>query len=511
MGLCAQTQPVGHGDDGPVSHRAEGRTQQRDAGGVRLDGGHFLRGGLAGGQVEISGGVGLFLPGGGVLPPVGEGGVVVGTRVDHAVLDVVVGQILVVAAAESELQNFHAREGAVGQQLADAGEQLAQIFRDDGQLAKGSFQCVEQVHPGADLPLAGAGGRAARRDGPVGVETAEVVDAEQVVDAEGVADTPDPPGVSRLFMIRPVIQRVSPELAVCGEVIRRTAGHAGKASLRVQLEELAAHPCIHRVGRDVDRDVAENFHALFVGVVLDLFPLGGKLVLQELPEADLLFLLCCELCQRGGVPQAVVPGPLSPALHAVGGLEGHVEGVIIQPAVVGKGESVVVVGVVVGAAVEAGVLLAPCGVGGAQHFIAAGVESAVVHRKRVIAPLFRLELGGGQQAVGLESVEVDEVGVARKGRAALVGAVAVAGGAEGQQLPDVLARSGQKIHELERFGAKAANTIGAGQAGHRHQDSTFTHDDTFLALYSVWVSAVSYHNISEDYFPQAKNVVYLVL
>ena len=41
-------------------------------------------------------------------------------------------------------------------------------------------------------------------------------------------------------------------------------------------------------------------------------------------------------------------------------------------------------------------------------------------------------MGGGQQAVGLESVEVDEVGVARKGRAALVGAVAVAGGAEGQ-------------------------------------------------------------------------------
>ena len=177
-------------------------------------------------------------------------------------------------------------------------------------------------------------------------------------------------------MIRPVIQRVAPKLAVCGEVIRRTAGHAGKASLCVQLEKLAAHPCIHRVGRDVDRDVAQNFHALGVGVVLDLFPLSGKLVLQELPEADLLFLLCCELCQRGGVPQAVLPGPLSPALHAVGGLEGHVEGVIIQPAVVGKGESVVVVGVVVGAAVETGVLLAPCGVGGAQHFIGAGRRSA---------------------------------------------------------------------------------------------------------------------------------------
>ena len=164
-----------------------------------------------------------------------------------------------------------------------------------------------------------------------------------------------------------------------------------------------------------------------------------------------------------------------------------------------------------GAAVETGVLLAPCGVSGAQHLIAAGVESAVVHRKRVIPPLFRLELGGGQQAVGLESVEVDEVGVARKGRAALVGAVPIARGAQGQDLPDGLACLGQKIHKLQRRFAKAADPIGAGQAGHRHQDSTFTHDVFPSSFGFVRFYASSYHNITADYFPQAKNVVYLVL
>ena len=311
-------------------------------------------------------------------------------------------------------------------------------------------------------------------------------------------------------MIWPVIQRVAPELAVGGKVIRRAPGHAGKAALRVQLEQLAAHPCVYRVGGDIDGDVAEDLYALFVRVVLDLLPLDCKLILQEFPETDLLFLPGGELCQRTGVPQTVLPGPLGPALHPVGGLEGHVHRVIVQPALIREGERIVVVGVIVGTAEASGVLLPPCGIGRTQDLIAAGVEGAVIHRERVGAPRLCLELGSGQQAVGLERVEVDKIRVARKGRAALVGAVAVAGGAEGQQLPDVLARSGQKVHELERLGAKAANTIRAGQAGHRHQDSTFTHDDTFL-VFQISGFAVFYHNISQDYFPQAKNVVYLIL
>ena len=97
-----------------------------------------------------------------------------------------------------------------------------------------------------------------------------------------------------------------------------------------------------------------------------------------------------------------------------------------------------------------------------------------------------LELGGGEQAFFLQSVEVDKIGVARKGRAALIGAVAVSCGTEWQDLPDLLARLCQKIHKLECFLAKAANTVRAGQAGHRHQDSTFTHAITFLIFNILW-------------------------
>ena len=310
-----------------------------------------------------------------------------------------------------------------------------------------------------------------------------MVDAEQVVDAQRVAHPLDPPGVSRLFMIGPIVQRVAPQLAVGGKIIRRAAGHPGKTALGVQLKQGPAHPGIHRIGGDVDGDIAQNFHALGVGVGLDLFPLEGKLVLQKFPEADLLLLLGPERCQSARVPQAVLPGPLGPALHLMRGLEGHVEGVILQPALVGQREGVVIVREIMGAAVPAGALFAPGRIGGAQNFIAAGVEGAVIHLQRVLAPIFRPELGGGEQTVRLQGVKVDEIRVARKGGAALVGAVAVAGGAQRQDLPDLLARSGEKINELFSFLSEAANSIRAGQAGHRHQDSTFTHGFTFLTFH----------------------------
>ena len=403
-----------------------------------------------------------------------------GAGVDHAVLDVVVGQVLVVPAAERELQHLHAREGAVCQQLPHAGEELPQILGDDGQLAQRTFQRVEQLHPGAGLPLAGLGGSAVCRDGPVGIKTTEVVDAEQVIDAQRMADTLDPPGIAGLLMVGPVVQRVAPELAVCREVIRRAACHPGKAAVCIQLKQRAAHPGIHGICRDIDGDIAQDLYVVGVGVGLQLLPLDAELVLQKLPEADLFLVLCLKSFQRLRLPLAVLPGPLGPALHAVGGLEGHVEGIILQPALVFQREGIVRIRIVIGTAVLACTLPAPGGVGGAQDLVAAGVQGAVIHIQRVLAPRLGLELGSRQQPLGFQSIQINEIRVARKGRAALVGAVPIARGAQGQDLPDLLACRRKEIHKFFCLFAKAADPVGAGQAGHRHQNTTFTHCKSFL-------------------------------
>ncbi len=258
--------------------------------------------------------------------------------------------------------------------------------------------------------------------------------------------------------------------------VRRAARHTGKAAVGIQLKQLAAHPCVHRVRRDVDGDVAQNLHTLLVGIGLDRLPLDAELVLHKLPEANLLFVCGGKGSKSGLVAAAVGLVPLHPVLHLVGYLQRHVQGIVLQPVLVGKGEGVVVVGVVVGTAVQPGALAAPCGVSLAQHCKAADVQGAVVHFQRVFAPAFRLEVCGGQQALFFQRFQVHKIGVARKGRAALVGAVAVAGGAERQQLPDRLSCCRQEIHKLKCRLAKAADPVRAGQAGYRHQNTTFTHD-----------------------------------
>ena len=133
-----------------------------------------------------------------------------------------------------------------------------------------------------------------------------------------------------------------------------------------------------------------------------------------------------------------------------------------------------------GTAVPACTLPAPGGIGGTQDLVAAGVQGAVIHVQRVLAPRLGLELGGCQQPLGFQSIQINEIGVARKGRAALVGAVPIARGAQGQDLPDLLACRRKEIHKFFCLFAKAADPVGAGQAGHRHQNTTFTHCKSFL-------------------------------
>ena len=241
-----------------------------------------------------------------------------------------------------------------------------------------------------------------------------------------------------------------------------------QAALAVQLEQLAAHPGVYRVGRDVDGHIPQDLDPLGVGIGLDLLPLLAEHVLQKLPEADLLRVFGGVAGQGLPVAQAVLPRPLGPGLHLLLRLDGHVEGVIVQPVLIGQCEGVVIVGVVGPAAVPAGAAGRPGGIGRTQQRIADVVDGAVVDAAGVRAEVGLLQLLGGQQALLAQSLQVDEIGVARKGRAALVGAVPIAGGAEGQDLPDVLARRRQEVHKFDSLRPEAADPVRAGQAGHRH-------------------------------------------
>jgi len=62
-----------------------------------------------------------------------------------------------------------------------------------------------------------------------------------------------------------------------------------------------------------------------------------------------------------------------------------------------------------------------------------------------------------------EELKTDEIGVAGKGRGAGIGRVAVASGAEGENLPDVLPGCGEKRYEFVGRGAQIADASVGGQ------------------------------------------------
>lgn len=89
-----------------------------------------------------------------------------------------------------------------------------------------------------------------------------------------------------------------------------------------------------------------------------------------------------------------------------------------------------------------------------------------------------LSLSLFQKTVGKQQARVDEIGVCRKGGKALVGAVAVASGADGQNLPVALARFGEKINEMPRLVAQRANAVRPRQAGQRQKNARGSHPFT---------------------------------
>ena len=199
-------------------------------------------------------------------------------------------------------------------------------------------------------------------------------------------------------------------------------------------------------------------------------PLAVKLILQERPELDLPGVFGLEFSQRLRLTHAQGARPLLPVHHAVGLLDGHVQAVVGQPVAAQKPEAVPVVGV--GRLVAGhGALFQEVRVGFAQHSEALFVEGAVVHMSRVAAPVDSSVVLFGQQAVGGQQVQINKVGVAREGGAALVRAVGVAGGADGQNLPNRLPGLGQKVHKVMGRLAHAADAIPAGQTRDRHQNA----------------------------------------
>ena len=162
---------------------------------------------------------------------------------------------------------------------------------------------------------------------------------------------------------------------------------------------------------------------------------------------------------QGVVPaQTDILGPLPPAIAAKEVLQGHKQGIILEPPVVFL-QKLLIFGAVAD--------IAPL-VGLVEQFEPVLMELVIVHPFRVGAKVHRQALLLCQNPLLYQIIQTDEIGIARKGGIGLIRGVirgAVAGGHQREDLPIGLTGFHQPVHKIISFLRKAANAVIRGQAG----------------------------------------------
>ena len=285
-----------------------------------------------------------------------------------------------------------------------------------------------------------------------------MVNAHNVIDTAHVFDAPYPPRKAVLCHGVPVIQRVAPQLPRGRKSVRRTARHLGRVQVLVQLELVRVAPYIDAVQRNVDGKIADNLNILRFGVILQCLPLTEKQVLHRLPKGDLPGVTFAGGLDGIRLAAAQRLLPLLPASTAVGVLQRHKQGIVGQPETI-LPDKITVFG-------------RGCGqqpfTGKVQHGVALLIQNAIVDALRRTLPVDALVLLGSQQSLRGQLVQIDKIGIARIGGKRLVGAVTIAGRADGQNLPVRLPGFVQKIYKLPRLLPHGADTVGGRQCGNGH-------------------------------------------
>ena len=350
----------------------------------------------------------------------------------------------------------------------DRGSEKAQILRDDLLFAQGPLHRLKQLDPRSLPPPPVLSGGLPIGDGVVGVKAPEVIDPQHIVDLTLIGDAAHPPGKVVSLHVVPVKEGVAPQLAVGGEAVGGTARHLGGPPVLVQLELLRVGPHVHAVGGDIDGQVPDDPDAFPIGVFLECLPLAEKEVLHPTPEGQIGGQGPAHPVECHPVPVLNGRFPVGPGFSAVGLLHSHKEGVVLQPEGIFLAEGPVIRG--------------RCGqqrlAGLPQHRIAVLIQFAVIHPLGVAPPVQSLIVRPVQQAVGRQVVQINEVGVTGKGGKALIGGISIAGGTDGQDLPQGLARRLEEIHEPPGTGAHGAHAVGGWQRSEVHQDAAGPHSFT---------------------------------
>ena len=194
-----------------------------------------------------------------------------------------------ISGVKSKLQDFHSRETAVMDKLANGICYIAKILRNDLLPAKDLLHFAEQIDPRTFFPVAANGIFRTVRNRKILIKTTEMVNSYHIIKTEYIAQSGKPPLISGISVIIPAVQRISPELSGCGKSIWRASGYRCRYILLIQLEKLRMSPGIRTVHSYIDRNITNDLDAFFVGIFFQFHPLFIEFKLHILLESHHLF------------------------------------------------------------------------------------------------------------------------------------------------------------------------------------------------------------------------------
>ena len=292
-----------------------------------------------------------------------------------------------------------------------------------------------------------------------------MVDADHIEQVPRRFQTAKPPFIAGLLHFIPVVQRVSPQLSVLGEIVRRDACHGGGHQVLIQLEQFRIGPHIGGIQRHVDGHIPDEGDPLLRGIFPQLVPLGIEQVLYinveiHVPAQHVAVAVQHVRISVPAVGMADLLRPLIPGFSLKMVFQRHVQGIVPQPGVIFLAEVRDLRQIPFPALFK----------GLAEDGIPPLVDLAVIHVGGVRPPVDPVQFLLFHQTVLCQHLQVDEIGVAGIGGKGGIGGIPVSGGSQRQQLPPGLTGVVEKIDKLVGLPAECPDPVGRRDAGDGKKD-----------------------------------------
>ena len=386
--------------------------------------------------------------------------IIVRPGIAHRVLRPTVrGIIRLLPGVKGELQDLHPGKARIPHKLPHRIRHIAEVLRDDPLLPERLLKRPEKLDPRPLLPSPAPRVLIPARDGEILVEAPEMIHADDIIERKAVPHPLNPPAIAALSVILPIVEGIPPELAVRRKGIRGAARNPKGLSLGAQLKKLRIREKIRGILRHIDRNIADQLDPSLIDIALQPPPLLPKLILQKAVEILAVSALLRHKSGVAGKPELLLLQkflvglplrfprllPAEPSLEAGIGLSEERIAKAVLPLI------------------------------GDPPFRLREFPAPVLFLSRSLLRfflqprLFTLLLR--EESLPDQSRKINEIGIPRKGRKALIGRIPVAGRPQGQNLPVALPGLRKKIRKTEGLLSEASDPISSGQRKNREQNS----------------------------------------